>query len=827
MIRSPFNAGWTFRPKANEFAELTGAAMPPVPVTLPHDAIIGTPRDPDAEGGAATGYFHGGTWEYSKSFDAPQEWAGKRIYLEFEGIYRSSLVYVNGALARSWASGYTGFTVPLNDFLVLGEENTLRVEARAHRDSRWYSGGGIHRPVHLMVAGTVHVPLDGVTVTTEEISQGFATITVRTEITNAADRLATVQAETLITAPDGTLVVRDSAPVTLGRGETTVSTRRLVVENPALWSLDDPALHQVQVLLRLNQEIVDETQVRFGIRQFAVDPIRGLRLNGREVKLRGACVHHDNGLLGAATIGRAEERRVELLKDAGFNAIRSSHNPLSRAMLDACDKHGMLVMDEAFDAWTQSKNDFDYVLDFEASWERDIEAMVRKDRNHASVFAYSTGNEIPEVATPHGARWARKLANRVRELDPTRFVTHALNGQLAVMKEFIAEMMADPQGNPEVHEGMGINTMMSQMAELGNHIGASELATNRTEEAFSTVDIAGMNYTEARYELDRELFPHRVIVGAETFATHIDKLWALVTDNTHVIGDFTWTGWDYLGEVGIGRTRYTDTDDDGVTARYPWLLAHVGDIDITGHRRPASFYREIVFGLRPTPYIAVGRPENHDREIASSPWAWSDSIASWTWPTFEGKPITVEVYSDADEVELLLNDTPIGRAPAGAGHRYRAVFETTYHPGTLTAVSYSDGDEVARHQLATAQGRTRVKATADRTQISAADTDLAFIDIALVDDDGSLFSSADQPLTVSVSGPGTLQAFGTANPTNEHTHFTDETHRTYDGRALAIIRPTAAGSITINVSAADGTATEVTVGAGMTTDNNLARRAHR
>lgn len=531
------------------------------------------------------------------------------------------------------------------------------------------------------------------------------------------------------------------------------------------------------------------------------------------MKLRGACVHHDNGLLGAATIGRAEERRVELLKDAGFNAIRSSHNPLSRAMLDACDEHGMLVMDEAFDAWTQSKNDFDYVLDFEASWERDIEAMVRKDRNHASVFAYSTGNEIPEVATPHGARWARKLANRVRELDPTRFVTHALNGQLAVMKEFIAETMADPQGNPEVHEGMGINTMMSQMAELGNHIGASELATNRTEEAFSTVDIAGMNYTEARYELDRELFPHRVIVGAETFATQIDKLWALVTDNTHVIGDFTWTGWDYLGEVGIGRTRYTDTDDDGVTARYPWLLAHVGDIDITGHRRPASFYREIVFGLRPYPSIAVGRPENHDREIASSPWAWSDSIASWTWPTFEGKPITVEVYSDADEVELLLNDTPIGRAPAGAGHRYRAVFETTYHPGTLTAVSYSDGDEVARHQLASAQGRTRVKATADRTQISAADTDLAFIDIALVDDDGSLFSSADQPLTVSVSGPGTLQAFGTANPTNEHTHFTDETHRTYNGRALAIIRPTAAGSITINVSAADGTAAEVTVGA--------------
>lgn len=811
MIRSPFNTGWTFRPKTNEFAELTGAAKPPTPVTLPHDAVIGTARDPDADGGAATGYFHGGTWEYLKTFDAPQDWAQKRIYLEFEGIYRSSLIYVNGSLAKSWASGYTGFTVALNDFLSFGEQNTLRVEARAHRDSRWYSGGGIHRPVHFMVADTVHIPLDGVTVKTEEISARFATIIVRTEIANTADRPASVWAETRITAPDGTTVAYDKAPVTLGTGETTTRTQRLLIENPALWSLDDPTLHQVHVLLRRDDEVVDETQARFGIRQFAIDPIRGLRLNGGEVKLRGACVHHDNGLLGAAAIGRAEERRVELLKDAGFNAIRSSHNPLSRAMLDACDEHGMLVMDEAFDVWTQSKSDFDYAIDFEASWERDLEAMVRKDRNHPSVFAYSTGNEIPEVASPQGALWARRLANRVRELDPTRFVTHALNGQLAVMNEFIAEMMSKPNGSGELHDGMGINTMMTQMAELGNHIGASELATNRTYEAFSTVDIAGMNYTDSRYELDRELFPNRVIVGAETFPTQIDKLWELVTNNTHVIGDFTWTGWDYLGEVGIGRTRYADTDHDGVTARYPWLLAHVGDIDITGHRRPASYYREIVFGLRHTPYIAVRRPENHHREVVSSPWAWSDSIASWTWPTFEGKPIAVEVYSGGDEVELLLDGASLGRAPSGVGHRYRAVFETTYQSGSLVAVSYRDGDEVARHQLATAQGQPRIQASADRTRIRADESDLAFVDIVLVDEDGSVMSASDQPLRVEITGPAKLQAFGTANPTNEHTQFTDATHRTYDGRALVIIRPVAAGAITVTVSTADGTTAQVTL----------------
>jgi hypothetical protein len=803
MTRTPLNHGWTYRRKANEFAEMAGVAEAPKPVTLPHDAQIATPRDPRMPNGSSTGYFDGGTWEYTRTLTAPAEWAEKRIFLEFEGVYRSSMIYVNGALAGQWAAGYTGFTVALNDHLEFGTDNTIVVEARVHRDSRWYTGAGIHRPVHLIVAEPVYIPTDGVTVAACDISEDFATVVVETEVMNSSMRRAAVRSRVRLLAPDGTAVAESSSPATLASGDETTLRHRMAVPSPSLWSLDAPSLYVAAATLEVDGVSVDEQRVRFGVRDLQIDAQRGLRVNGVETKLRGACIHHDNGLIGAATIGRAEYRRVELLKAAGFNAIRSSHNPLSRAMLDACDELGVLVMDEAFDHWTRSKNDFDYALDFSLWWERDVEAMVRKDRNHPSVFAYSSGNEIPEVASPHGGRMARMIANRIRDLDPTRFVTNAVNGQLAVMNEWIAQTMASAGGDTSAFEGMGINTMMTQLGEFGNMIGASEVATQRTEEAFAASDIAGMNYTEARYELDRELFPNRVIVGAETFSTQIDRLWTLVRNNRHVIGDFTWTGWDYLGEVGIGRTRYADTDDGGVNANYPWLLAHVGDIDITGRRRPASFYREIVFGLRTAPYIAVGRPENFTRDVVSTPWAWSDTVGSWSWSGYEGQPVAVEIYSSADEVELLLNGESLGRQPAGVAHRYRARFTVDYQPGVLAAVSYTGSAETGRTELRSARGLQRLAAVADRAELTLTDAELAFVDVALTDDAGTVVLGEDRDITVEVEGPGHLQGFGTANPVDEHTLFTDTTHRTYDGHALAVIRPTGSGTIRLTFTSGE------------------------
>jgi beta-galactosidase len=790
MRRSSFTDGWEFRPHANFFAEMVGAAAPWQPVTLPHDAALG--RDRDASHGAGTGYVPGGVYEYRTTLAAPEEYRDKRVLLDFEGVYRTSMVYVNGALAGHWATGYTGFPVVLDDHLRYGADNEIRVVCRAHRDSRWYSGAGIHRPVHLVVSDLTHIALDGVRVTTKDVDADLAVLEVATTVEHDGRGLVTRELRTRITDVSGALVAEAVSPVTVLPGEPAVVRQRITMTAPELWSTGTPTLYTATVELRDGGSVVDDDAVPFGIRTISLDPERGLRINGEPVKLRGACVHSDNGVLGAATIARAEERRVQLLRAAGFNALRSAHHPMSRAMLDACDRHGVLVMDELTDMWTESKSDFDAALDFPEWWERDVEAMVRKDINHPSVVLYSIGNEIPEVGTPHGAAWSRRLAEKVRSLDGTRLVTNGINAMLSVIGEATADR---PQA--------GINTMLTDMGAFMDELSTSELVASRTAESYDVLDVAGMNYMEARYEIDRELFPRRVIVGSETFPGRIDRLWRLVEDNPHVIGDFTWTGWDYLGEAGVGRVTTADDPTAGqFGAPYPWLLAHVGDIDITGHRRPASYYREIVFGLRTDPYVAVLRPERHGRELSATPWAWSDTVGSWAWTGAEGRPVTVEVYSDADEVELLLDGASLGTAPAGEEQRFRAEFEVRYAPGELTAVARTGGEETGRFSLRSAAGPAALAAVADRTEIRADGADLAYVTVTLEDSAGTVLADADREVTVRVDGPAVLAGFGSAAPATEESYL-DAVHATFDGRALAVVRPTGAGAITVTASAPD------------------------
>jgi beta-galactosidase len=789
MRRTPFTAGWQSRPKTNPFAELTGDAPPWQAVTLPHDATLG--RERSAQHGAASGYFPGGVFEYRTTLAAPAEWRDRHALLEFEGVYRSALVYVNGALVGQWASGYTGFAVPLDGHLRYGEDNELRVECRAHADSRWYAGAGIHRPVRLVVGPLVHIALDGVRVSTRDADAHLAVVEVATTVENDERGMRTVTVSTELREADGTVVATDRVPVSVLPGEPAVVRQRLTLADPALWGPDSPALYEATVTLQDGDAALDDDTVTFGIRTLSVDPHRGLRINGEQVLLRGACVHSDNGLLGAAAIGRADERRVELLKAAGFNALRSAHNPMSRAMLDACDRLGVLVMDELTDMWTESKTDFDAALHFPQWWERDLEEMVRKDASHPSVILYSIGNEIPEVGKPNGALWSRQLAEKVRQLDPTRLVTNGVNGALSVPFD------APP---PEL-EGAGINTMLATMGELMTSFAASEKVGDATAETFGVLDVAGMNYMDSRYEKDRALFPNRVIVGSETFPDRIDVLWRQVRDNPHVIGDFTWTGWDYLGEAGIGRTSFADEPGASqLAAPYPWLAAWCGDLDLTGHRRPASYYREIVFGLRRNPYLAVQRPERHGRELVTSPWSWTDSVGSWSWPGAEGRPVTVEVYSDAEEVELLLDGRSLGTAAAGEKNRFRAEFAVTYAPGELTAVARTGGEETGRSTLRSATGDVRLAVAADRAVIRADDTDLGYVDLALTDAAGTVAHGVDREVAVSVEGPAVLQGFGSAAPATEESYL-DDVATTFDGRALAIVRPTGAGAITVTASA--------------------------
>lgn len=812
MTRRSFDEGWSFRPKVTAFQELGGSSGAEwTPVTLPHDAMISTPRRADAPRGETNGYFDGGAFEYRTFLDVTDDERGKVVILEFDGVYRDAMIYVNGSLAGQRAFGYSRFLVRIDPFLIVGS-NEIRVDCRTHLDSRWYAGAGIHRGVTLISKGLTHLTPDGVTITTADVDDSRAVVEVASHVTNSGPLTATL---TLAAAVDrqGTIVASTIAPVTVLPGESAVVRQRLYVKTPDLWSVESPSLYNLALSLCDGDTAVDEESAVFGIRTMQLDPASGLRINGQTVKLRGACIHSDNGPLGAVSVRAAEERRVQRLKDAGFNAIRNSHNPASTALLDACDRVGMLVIDETFDMWTSAKSSFDYAFDFPEWWERDIEALVAKDRNHPSVIMYCIGNEIPETGNRFGAIWGRRLAEKLRSLDPTRYITNGINGFVSTMDVILPAMQARRDA---AATGGGVNEMMTGFGEMMGQIQASPMVGERTAESFAVLDVAGMNYGDARYESDTELFPDRIIVGTETWPNQIDRNWALVQGNDHVIGDFTWTGWDYLGETGIGLVQYAEDNGDmaGFSTGYPGLTAWCGDIDITGERRPVSFWRETVFGLRDTPYIAVHRPTRYSSTIAvSTPWSWSDAIGSWSWAGFEGAPIRVEVYSDAEEIELQLEGTSIGRVRVGATKTFRADFDTIYRQGELVAIAYTAGVETGRAALTSATDALAVEVTPERSEVRADSTDLAFVAIALTDGQGTVHPGLDRAVTVSVSGPGVLQALGSANPVTEET-FSTATHQTFDGRALAIIRPTGPGHITVEVSTegAESVAVKITAG---------------
>ncbi|MFT4214309.1 MAG: glycoside hydrolase family 2 TIM barrel-domain containing protein [Microbacterium sp.] len=804
MIRVAFHDGWTVGPKLAAFESREGAAAP-VPVSVPHDALRDLPRGEENDGGVHSGYIPGGVFVYERSFDVPAEWAQRTVLLEFEGVYRDAVVYVNGDFAVHEPNGYAAFTVPLDAFLRFGETNAVTVEARAHRDSRWYTGAGIYRPVHLVVADPVHLALDGTTVTTPDIDGERAIVEIATRVENATRHTRTTRVHWQIVAPARGVVAEGDAPVTVLPGADAVARIRLAVPEPALWSPDAPALHGVRVHLAADDgALLDEDAVTFGIRRLQLDPRHGLRLNGERVDLRGACVHHDNGPLGAITHVDAEDRKVRLLKAGGFNAIRSAHNPASRALLDACDRHGLLVMDELSDVWTKAKTGFDASIGFDERWPHDVAGLVAKDRNHPSVILYSIGNEILELATPHGATWSRRLAEEFRRLDPTRFVTNGINGIIANMGrmgEILGELAeTDP------------NTMMAGLGAQMAAANASALVTGSTEESAAVLDVVGFNYGDSRYALDAELFPNRIIVGSETFPDRIAALWAEVRRHPHVIGDFTWTGFDYIGEAGIGRVEYTDAPgyrSTGTAGPFPYLLAQCGDIDITGHRTPASHYREIAFGVRTEPAIAVHRPQHHGRPVEKTPWSWDDAVASWTWGAAPGAPVTVDVYADADEVELLLDGTSLGVRAVGEPRPLIARFETEYRPGELVAVARRGGVETGRAMLRTAS-EVMLRAAAEAPVVDAAGG-LVYVPVALADADGTVPCDRDVEVTVTIEGPGDLAGLGSGRARTLES-FAGPSRQTHDGRLLAIVRAAASGPITLTATApgyAPATATVV------------------
>jgi beta-galactosidase len=803
MIRTSFSDGWTVGPKQSLFAAVAAPATRKE-VVLPHDALRELARSEQSPNGSHTGYYPSAHVVYEKVFEAPDEWAGRTVVVEFEGVYRDATVSLNGDTLVHQSNGYSPFSVELGPFLRIGASNVIRVEARSHQDSRWYAGVGINRNVWLGVSDAVSIAFDAMVITTPQVDREFATVDVSVDVRNDGRQVRSLRLRSRILGADGTVVAERTTPVTVAPNEPAPVHLTHYVRSPRLWDLHDPHLYHAEVTVHDgSDQPIDLAESTFGIRTIQVDPFHGFRLNGRSVKLRGGCVHHDNGILGAASIDRAEQRKAEILKAAGYNAVRSAHNPASPAFLDACDRVGLLVMDELTDVWTTGKTSYDASLTFPESWERDVEALIRNGRNHPSVIMYSIGNEILETGRPGGALWGRRIAEKVRTLDPTRPITNAVNGLVSILDARVS-----------AHDDsilFDFNAVLS--GDGSGSIGASEIVTQRTEEAHAQVDVAGINYSEARYDLDAERFPDRIIVGTESFPGRLDHLWRLVKKHPQVIGDFAWTAWDHLGEAGTGRAVY---DDDpvrpvGMASPYPWLLSHAGTIDVNGLRRPISYWRETVWGLRTAPYIAVHRPQRHGRPLTVGRWAWDDVVGSWAWSVDDGAPVVVDVYADADEVELLLDGATIGTAPVGiivADQERAAIarFETEYRKGTLTAVSRRDGREIGRSELRSLDGEVTLQAAVERDRVGAGPGDLAYVHLLLADKAGTIAVDRETAVEVEVLGPGELMGMSGAKPDDEES-FTATSHRTHEGRLLAIVRPTGAGEIRVTATSSFGMVT--------------------
>lgn len=786
MKREKFNQGWSVK-KGGELA--FNVSQNAEKIRLPHDAMRGEKRKADIKNGAQKGFFPNGEWEYLKEFETDS----KHVVFEFEGIQNNARIYINECFAGQRPYGYSMFCVEADRYLRKGM-NEIRVVCSTLDDSRWYTGAGIYRDVTMLTSGLCYFQPNSLRIHTEELTEDHGVIVVESVIKNDSEKATKVfRVKIEVLDAEGDLVTGETIPVTVCRGQDAKIRRRLSIGNPAVWDTENPRMYQCCATLFSGDNVEDTDQDSFGIRKMSLDKDHGLRINGKEVKLKGACIHHDNGVLGAVSVQAAEERRIRRLREAGFNAVRMAHNPASRCLLNACDKYGMLVMDEAFDCWVTEKSPHDYAQYFETWWEADLTSMVERDFNHPSVILYSTGNEIADIGLTTGNIYARKISGKLRELDPTRYLTNGVNGTYGMkdgIKRHVTECMK---------VGGNINEITTRIPEIIEEVKMEPEFAATMEEAFANVDVAGYNYLTQRYEIDHATYPERIIVGAETYPRAIDQNWELVKKHKYIIGDFAWSGWDYIGEAGIGKISYAQEKEAfAFLAEYPWMTSRCGDIDLIGERRPASYYREIVFGKRKAPYIAVQDPAYYGVEKAPSDWAWGDVIDSWTWPGEEGKTAHVEVYSDAEEVELFLNGISVGRKPAGESRRFLAEFELEYQPGTLEAVAYSHNEEQGRFMLKTATGALVIKILPENDSFADGD-DLLYVLLELQDGEGTRFVSMDRLLSVEVEG-GELLGFGSARPDTEETYCAKE-HTTFEGRAQLVIRPGEEDKIMLTVSA--------------------------
>lgn len=775
--------GWTCRH--------LGDTAPGKAVTLPHDAMLAEPRTAISAGGTNTGWYEGYDYEYQRTLTVPENELADTHILEFEGVYHNAEVWLNGQKAAFRPYGYTNFYVDCAPYLHAGE-NELRVIARNadQPNSRWYSGAGIYRPVQLWKARGAHITLNGVKIRTLSLQPAIVEVRVKT------------------TAPGTVRLTVDDLPA-MQQESDGEAVFTLTLDNARLWTPETPNLYTCRVSFA-----DDEVTETFGVRkvEWGTD---GFLLNGKRYIIQGACIHHDNGLLGAVCDPDAVARKVRLLKENGYNAIRSAHNPCSKALLTECDRQGVLVMDEYIDHWYIHKTEHDYVDYFNDWWRQDLTDMVEKDYNHPCVVLYSTGNEVSETAQKRGIALTKEMTDFLHGLDDSRPVTCGVNIFFNFLSSIGFGVYSDEKAKKEAEraekakqrgekaakkKAVGSQFFNNLAGLLGDEFmkrGATLHGCDvKTRDAFANMDIAGYNYGIYRYKHDLKKYPQRLILGSETFCNDAYKFRELAKQEPRLVGDFVWAGMDYLGEVMVGSWEYADyaeTFDGGLG----WVSAGSGRIDLTGKPLGEALYTRVALEADNGPYIAVC-PVNHtgDRHSPSA-WKMTNAMPSWSWTGCEGRKANVEVYARAARVELVLNGHTVGSKTLK--NDCLARFSIPYESGTLEAVSYDAADhEIGRYKLQSAGGATSL--TLDAEEPAVKPGHLCYIRLRYTDENGITKPLARGSIQVQVRG-GTLVGLGSACPFNKHSYLGSETD-TYYGEALAIVRMGDGEAMTI--AASDG-----------------------
>lgn len=748
-----FDEGWKFREDAP--ADASGTSFDDSDwrtLTLPHDFSIERRPSPfrkDIKDSISTGNIPGGTGWYRKHFTLDEWTARQQIHICFDGVMERSDVWINGHHLGFHPNGYMPFSYDLTPFLyAAGQENLIAVRAFNPGDnSRWYSGSGIYRHVRLKVSGKIYIPDNEVQIVTPEIAWEKANVDVTFPLLNTTEQDADVTVQLTLVRPDGTVLETKEYSAKIDANGSEVLRLTTQVDQPELWSVDSPALYEARIRVTSSNETTDFYQTTFGIRSLKFSAAEGFLLNGVPLKLKGACLHHDNGLLGAAAYDAAEIRKVRLMKQNGFNAIRTSHNPPSSQFLDACDRLGMLVIDEAFDMWEHPKRDRDYHLFFREHAVKDLTSLVKRDRNHPSVIIWSIGNEIYERADTSGLRIAAELISVVKSLDATRPVT---------------------QGICDFWEQKG-------------------RTWEETAPAYALLDVCGYNYETKHYLSDSKTYPSRIMVGTESFPVEALENWEATNRYPFVLGDFVWTGMDYIGEVGIGNFSYIGDDRpySTPTRSWPWYLSNCGDLDICGGKKPQSFFRDVVWG-RSDLELLVHAPIPAGKQEVLSKWGWPDEHPHWNWKGNEGKKLSVCAYSSCDSVKLYLNNKIL--ATKAVSDQLKVDFDVSYSPGCLLAVGIKDGCEVVHKFLQTVGRPHHIVILPEKTTVSAEPNDLVFVEIRIVDEAGHLVTDGPVRLKLSVEEEGVLLASGNAAP-NDMKSFRNSACTTYQGKCQAILQP--------------------------------------